>query len=433
MSNPLKIIEFRGENLKRIKVVQINPVDNTVIISGENGQGKSSVLDAIWWAVDATATNIEEPIRRGEDKAKSFLDFGDFKVTRTATKKGIYLKVEPKELVTRYGGAQSVLDAFIGKLSFDPMEFLRYDQKKQRDMLLKMIGLDINLEKWSAARKELYDQRTEANRQVKEYETKIKGIPTEQISNDEFNDLPNKEINLQSAIKNLDDAKNIKYTYEQANQKIDEFDKQITAIMEEKSQLLAYVTKFRDSGLPDVEALEQILNNIQQINANVRIMQEYNSTLESLEYKQKHVKQFTDKLDEMEKDKQDAIKKASFPIPGLNFDEVGVTYNNVPISQISASEQLKVSMSIAMALNPNLRVIMIKEGSLLDQKNLELVKQMVKDRDYQLWIEKVDDTGKLGIVIEDGEVKTSNDVKALGKINDLGNSGIDLKKGNWFD
>jgi hypothetical protein len=90
-------------------------------------------------------------------------------------------------------------------------------------------------------------------------------------------------------------------------------------------------------------------------------------------------------------------------------------------------------MSIAMALNPNLRVIMIKEGSLLDQKNLELVKQMVKDRDYQLWIEKVDDTGKLGIVIEDGEVKTSNDVKALGKINDLGNSGIDLKKGNWFD
>jgi DNA repair ATPase RecN len=307
MSNPLKIIEFRGENLKRIKVVQINPVDNTVIISGENGQGKSSVLDSIWMALDNGSIKVEKPIRDGQEKAKAVIDMGDIKVTRTWTEKHTYLKVEPKELVTKYGGAQSVLDAFIGKLSFDPMEFLRYDQKQQRDMLLKMIGLDINLEKWSAARKELYDQRTEANRQVKEYETKIKGIPTEQISNDEFNDLPNKEINLQSAIKNLDDAKNIKYT----------FDKQITAIMEEKSQLLAYVTKFRDSDLPDVEALEQILNNIQQINANVRIMQEYNSTLESLEYKQKHVKQFTDKLDEMEKDKQDAIKKPHSPFQGL--------------------------------------------------------------------------------------------------------------------
>jgi hypothetical protein len=99
------------------------------------------------------------------------------------------------------------------------------------------------------------------------------------------------------------------------------------------------------------------------------------------------------------------MKDAKFPIEGLSFGEDGVLYNGVPFKQCSAAERLKVSMAMAMALNPKLRVIRILDGSLLDSTNMNLIQEMVKEKDYQVWIEVVDESGKVGITIEGGEVK----------------------------
>ena len=92
------------------------------------------------------------------------------------------------------------------------------------------------------------------------------------------------------------------------------------------------------------------------------------------------------------------------PISGLGFDDDGVTYQGVPLKQASAAEQLRVSVAMAMALNPKVRVIRITDGSLLDSDNLALIEQMAADQDFQVWIERVDETGTVGVVIEDGQV-----------------------------
>ena len=105
-------------------------------------------------------------------------------------------------------------------------------------------------------------------------------------------------------------------------------------------------------------------------------------------------------LDEAE---SDALAKAVFPVPGLSFTEDGVTYNSIPLDQASDSEKIRVSLAMAMALNPTIRVIRVNDGSLLDSDNLQLISEMAKDQDMQIWVEMVNDGG-VGVIMEDGLV-----------------------------
>jgi hypothetical protein len=90
------------------------------------------------------------------------------------------------------------------------------------------------------------------------------------------------------------------------------------------------------------------------------------------------------------------------PLPGLSFGNKEVLFDGLPLSQAGEAEQLRISVAIAMTANPKLRILRIKDGSLLDDKGMELLRTMATDSDYQIWIERVDTTGKVGIVMEDG-------------------------------
>jgi hypothetical protein len=96
---------------------------------------------------------------------------------------------------------------------------------------------------------------------------------------------------------------------------------------------------------------------------------------------------------------------AKMPVDGLAFGEDCLLYNRIPLAQVSDSEKIKIGIAIAMKLNPTLRVIRITDGSLLDSDTMEDINKMVDAEGYQLWIEKVEDGGKVGIIIEDGSIK----------------------------
>ena len=123
----MKIIELRAENIKRLPAVNIRPDGNVVEITGKNGQGKTSVLDAIWWALEGKENIQAAPIRRGATEAHIKLDIGQLKVTRTfkAVDGGHYtttITVENDE-GARFPSPQKVLDSLLGELSFDPLAF----------------------------------------------------------------------------------------------------------------------------------------------------------------------------------------------------------------------------------------------------------------------------------------------------------------------
>ncbi|TXH49489.1 MAG: hypothetical protein E6Q97_22580 [Desulfurellales bacterium] len=93
------------------------------------------------------------------------------------------------------------------------------------------------------------------------------------------------------------------------------------------------------------------------------------------------------------------------PIPGLGFSESEVTLNGIPLSQSSSAEQLRVGLAIAIAANPNMKVMLIRDGSLLDDDSLRLVEESAKAAGAQVWVEMVGRDGQCSVVIEDGAVK----------------------------
>ncbi|MEK5071688.1 AAA family ATPase [Sporosarcina sp. FSL K6-1508] len=177
----MKIIKLVAENVKGLKAVEIVPNGTLQVISGKNGQGKSSVLDSIWLALggaDATkGSNTTRAIRDGEESAFVTLDLGDIIATRkwTSNDKST-LKVESKD-GTVFSSPQSMMNNLVGKLSFDPLSFSNLDNKKQLEILLDMVKLPKNPSELDEEKKMVYDERTLVNRELKNLKLLSDSLP----------------------------------------------------------------------------------------------------------------------------------------------------------------------------------------------------------------------------------------------------------------
>src|SRR3990167_3680803 len=167
----MKIIELKAENIKKLVAVEIRPDGNLVQITGKNGQGKTSVLDCLWWAL-AGAGNIQaSPIRKGAESARIRLDLWAIVVTRTF-KPGKDVGTTSSLIVENAEGArfpspQAMLDALLGTLAFDPLAFARMSPKEQFDAMRGFVpGVDFDaLDQMNQLD---YTARTDANRKAKE-------------------------------------------------------------------------------------------------------------------------------------------------------------------------------------------------------------------------------------------------------------------------
>jgi hypothetical protein len=64
-------------------------------------------------------------------------------------------------------------------------------------------------------------------------------------------------------------------------------------------------------------------------------------------------------------------------------------------------------MAVALASKPRLRVVLIRDGSLLDDESMELLRKFADDNDIQVWIERVGSNDADALIIEDGEVQNA--------------------------
>jgi hypothetical protein len=113
----------------------------------------------------------------------------------------------------------------------------------------------------------------------------------------------------------------------------------------------------------------------------------------------------SDAIEAIDDDKQKQLESAKWPVDGLGFSDDGITFGGLPFEQASSAEQLRVAVAIGLALNPTLRVLLIRDGSLLDGDNLEAISEMASEADAQVWLERVGDDGHCAVVIEDGQIK----------------------------
>ena len=118
------------------------------------------------------------------------------------------------------------------------------------------------------------------------------------------------------------------------------------------------------------------------------------------------IERMTDRITDIDRAKADKLSSAKMPIEGLTFDQDGVYYKGIPFSQASSAEALRVSVAMGIAMNPELQILLIRNGSLLDEDNLKAISEMAFDSDHQIWLERVStDAEACSVIISDGNIQ----------------------------
>lgn len=413
----MKIIKLTSQNIKNLKAIEISP-DGNVVITGANEAGKSSILDSIFCTL--TGNRMEDPIRHGQERAQVVVDLGDIIVKRVWTERG-----ERLEVVTKDGDVkkspQAFLNDIIGKLSFDPLEFQNMKPKDQRELLKNLVGLDFA--DIDAEYQKTYEGRTEVNVRIKGIIAQLQSLqaphpktPDEEISYKE------KLVELQKLRDKRKCFLDVVETNQRRNKQIIENEHDIEKL---KQQILDIQYKIKEAEnfnrklqesidnaiVPpevtenEIIAGEASLQDIEKRNVEIRAAIRYRKLVKESNSVKKEVDVFTEKLTRLEQDKATRIANTSMPVSGLSMSDDAVIFDGIPFSQLSTGRRIRVSTAIAMKLNPNVRVIFVRDGSLLDSKGKQAIFDIAKENDYQVWLEATDESGKIGFFIESGEIK----------------------------
>lgn len=395
----LRVIQLTAENVKRIVAIDITPDGHVQVVTGRNAQGKTSVLDAIWLALGggAASRSIPSPVREGQDEAFARVDLGDIIVERK------WAGGKSTLSVTAPGGAkfpspQSMLDELVGRLSFDPLAFTRLAPKDQVTALLEVVDLGLDLDDLDNKRRGFYDKRTEAGRALANAEGALATLGPVEDAGDDTTSITDLMAELTSAEVVARSRQELAKSREDISAAVDRLRRDLAAAEVELHRVMALE-------IPDGPDPEEIRARIVTAEARGDVTRRNNeraNASDTVGRCRADVAIITQQIDAIDAKKAAALAGAKFPIEGLALTDAGVTYNGVPFEQASSSEQIRVSLAIAMALNPKLRVLRILDGSLLDDDAMAAIADMAKTQNYQVWIERVADP--VGIVIEDGQV-----------------------------
>ncbi|RKW91338.1 hypothetical protein D9B36_05750 [Corynebacterium diphtheriae] len=409
---PLIIVGLKIDNFKRIRTVDITPNPNNpiVAISGRNAQGKSSVIDAIWACLDSKsakrATGTTKPIREGAKDATIEIDLGDLIVTRRFTAKTSTLTVTNKD-GAQYKSPQAVLDDLLGRFAFDPLEFTRLTPKAQVEALLNVVDLDIDIDALDMERKRIYDERTAVGQRKKSYGALVEPDST----------LPQDEISLSDLLNNIQALQNEELRYNEAKRAQEARIRDLEATKQKINELQLHAEQLDAEivsntaiieAMPKGDGVEEIRGNISTLEDRNRLIRENNAVIKKnmmIEQLDEEYRSLTDRIARLDKKKQEALDSCVMPLEGLSFNEEGLTYNGIPFTQSSQAEKLRVSCALATAGNPNIRVMRVSDGSLMDSESQKILSDIAAETGFQVWVELVDETGEHGIVIEDGQVR----------------------------
>lgn len=410
----MKIVKLTISNFMKLGAVEIEPCDGVVRITGRNGQGKSSVLNAIWAALGGGKTLPEKPVREGAESGEIRLDLGDLVVTRRFTAGGGTSLFVANAEGARYQSPQAILDALVGRLSFDPLAFARLDTKSQAELLRDMVGL--NTADLDAKRASVYAERTIKNREAAALAARADAARCEPCESPDLAALLEQIRAEQASDQRRAD---VERDLRDARAKLGVLDEEI-AVLEEKlrsrrlarDEINARIDRSTTTlaALPasNMATLNAEFASAQQRMANAKRYSEYAALRDQATAAAQEAEALTAEIKSIDAAKEARIRAVDMPLPDLSLSDDGVLYRGLPLSQASSAEQLRVSLAIAMRLNPKLRVLRVTDGSLLDSNSMQIVEEMAREHDYQVWVECVDETGAVGIVIQDGAVAAVN-------------------------
>jgi len=416
----MKITQLTVENHKRISAATVTPEGNMIVIGGENGEGKSSLIESIETLLRGKRAICKDPVHHGADKAVIIGRFDNgLVVTKEITPDG------NAKLVIRGNSKatpQALLDSFYSEFSFDPDKFFDLDPQKRLEMLRKLVGIDFT--ELDKQRKMVYEDRAQAGRDVAGRQSQIDQMPS-------YDGVPAREVSINDLMAELNKAVETTRAKETAQKHFE------TANFAARS-IEAEIAKAKDS----IAARHRVLETKQAelsralrvaaqaegmvgeivttptapIQAKIDALEDTNRKVRANISRREFQRSFASKKAEYERlsqeliaidaKKADMLSKAKFPIKGLSFGDGDVEYNGVTFDQASQAEKLRVVIAMNIALNPELRAICVRTASLLDAKNMKILAELADEFDTQIWAERVGQGEECSVIIEDGQVKS---------------------------
>lgn len=409
----LKINKLEIENVKRVKAVKLEPSENGLtIIGGDNGQGKTSVIDAIAWALggdrykpsqaqrneSVIPPNLHIVMNNGlvvERKGKN----SDLKVTDPSGKKA----------------GQQLLNEFVEQLALDLPKFMESSNKEKANTLLRIIGVGDQLAALEKEEADLYNERLVLGRvadQKKKYAKEqvfYPEAPRELIS-------PTELIKQQQAIlakngenqRKRDQVSRYQSSVMFLTQEVESIKEQLRKKEEElaevKTSLNVAMMSAQDLQDESTEELEANIANIEEINRKVRANLDKDKAEEDAKEYERQYLDMSKQIEEVRQKKTDLLNSAELPLPDLSVQDGELIYKGQKWDNMSGADRLKVSAAIVRKLNPNCGFVLMDKLEQMDLKTLQEFGQWLKQEELQVIATRVSTGSECSIIIEDGYV-----------------------------
>lgn len=417
----MKINRLEIENVKRIHAVMIEPSkDGLTIIGGKNRQGKSSVLDAIAWALGGNkykptqAANADSTI---PPRLKIIMDNG-LVVERKG--KNSDLKVTDPE---GQKGGQQLLDSFVEELAINLPKFMEATGKEKANTLLQIIGVGPQLAELEQKEKQLYQERLYVGRTADQKEKFAAEQPY-------YPDAPEEPVSASELIK---EQQEILARNGQRQQWAREYDRILSDLEKNENAIEAYERAIRDLKkeretlnekrkaaektpaelkMESTEELERSIDNIELINRKVRANLDKAKAEEDAKQYRDQYTELTNAIEDVRKQKTSLLDSADLPLPGLSVKDGELIYNGQQWDNMSSAEQMIVSTSIVRKLNPKCGFVLLDKLEAMDLDTLKEFGAWLEQEGLQAIATRVSTGDECSIVITDGYVEGQDGVFA---------------------
>ena len=411
----VKINSLEFENVKRIKAVSLEPAQSGLtVIGGKNGQGKTSVLDSLAWALGGEAYKPSEAARKGSVIPPSLrVELSNGLIVERKGKNSALKVTDP----TGTKGGQQILNQFVEQLAINLPKFLNQTSKEKASTLLRIIGVGDKLFELENKEKSIYDQRTAIGRiadQKKKFASEMttyEGVPLEPLSATELI-KQQQEILLKNA--ENQQKRDKCFALQAERNRLAEKVNMLKAELEKHNNLLITAEKdmmiaFKSAEELQDESTEELKKNItdiDEINIKIRAnLDKEKAELDAEDYK-KQYDTMSSQIEQLREEKMMLLKNANLPLPGLSVEDGELTYNGFKWDAMSGAEQLKVSTAIVRKLNPECGFVFLDKLEQMDVDTLNEFGNWLEAEGLQAIATRVSTGNECSIIIEDGYAVT---------------------------
>lgn len=427
-TDPVKIASLELENIKRIKAVSITPTtDGLTVIGGRNAQGKTSVLDAIAWALGGNSFKPQNPTREGSaTPAKLKIELSNGLIVTRQGSSGTLKVVDP----TGKKSGQTLLNSFIEQLALNLPKFMNSTDKEKAEVLLDLIGVKDQIKVLDNQIETLSDQRRPlktdylGKRKVAADMPYYADAPEEPVSateliekqqailakNSQNQTIRQKVVDLEAQMKlkeqQEDDARE---RVKQIERDLVAANNQVSAIVNEKFQLFNSLSSTKDIAQKLVdestEDIEQKLRDIDAINEKVRANQRRADLEAEAETTEETYKAISDQIETVRKQRIALLEGANMPLEDLDVKDGYLVYKGITWSDMSSAEQLRVATAIVRALKPDCGFVLVDKLEQMDTQTLADFGSWAQSVGLQVIGTRVSTGDECSVVIEDGYAK----------------------------